>query len=471
MQIKPVFSSPGLRYQLDGHQAVTEKPSLPQEDLEKLPLKRERRWWRQLRHSMLAVYQRIFSLVFIANAIAFVVLLTADGNESGPPLSSVAGAASANLFVVVVARQEYFVNFIFFLARSMPRSAPLRLRRMMAKIYHYGGVHSGSAVACIMWFLLFTVLITIQWVKGDLRSIPVLSLTYILLIELILISALAIPPIRSRYHNTFENVHRLAGWSSLALFWVLIPLLANSLRIHTGNDSLGVFLVKSPAFWFLLASTLCIIRPWLDLRYIEAYPEYLSNHAVRITFKHIKNAPGAAIRISDAPLKEWHAFACIPGPDVNTCSIIVSDAGDWTRQQIAHPAQKYYIRGIPTAGVMSMAQVFNRVVMVATGSGIGPLLSILMVYDVPSRILWSTPSPLQTYGKKLMDEVTDADPNAVIIDTRISGRPDMVRLAYNLYIQTKAEAVFIISNPKLTGKMVYGLESRGVPAYGPIWDS
>jgi hypothetical protein len=34
-----------------------------------------------------------------------------------------------------------------------------------------------------------------------------------------------------------------------------------------------------------------------------------------------------------------------------------------------------------------------------------------------------------------------------------------------------AEAVFVISNPKVTDLVEYGMRSRGVPAYGPIFDS
>ena len=44
-------------------------------------------------------------------------------------------------------------------------------------------------------------------------------------------------------------------------------------------------------------------------------------------------------------------------------------------------------------------------------------------------------------------------------------------MVWKLYNLEKVEVVFIISNPKLTRKVVYGLESRGVPAFGPIWDS
>jgi hypothetical protein len=63
------------------------------------------------------------------------------------------------------------------------------------------------------------------------------------------------------------------------------------------------------------------------------------------------------------------------------------------------------------------------------------------------------------------------DPNALIIDTKVEGRPDLVQLAYKHYVEFGAEAIFCVSNRQLTRKVVYAMESRGVPAYGPIWDS
>jgi hypothetical protein len=67
--------------------------------------------------------------------------------------------------------------------------------------------------------------------------------------------------------------------------------------------------------------------------------------------------------------------------------------------------------------------------------------------------------------------VKKADPDAWIWDTRTDGRPDMLAVTYKLVVESQAEAVFIISNPKLTRKVVYGMESRGIPAYGAIFDS
>ena len=47
----------------------------------------------------------------------------------------------------------------------------------------------------------------------------------------------------------------------------------------------------------------------------------------------------------------------------------------------------------------------------------------------------------------------------------------MVKLTYRLVKEFAAECVCIISNQKLTQKVVYGMTSRGIPAFGAIWDS
>lgn len=57
-----------------------------------------------------------------------------------------------------------------------------------------------------------------------------------------------------------------------------------------------------------------------------------------------------------------------------------------------------------------------------------------------------------------------------ILDTRKYGRPDMVKLVHHLVREFDAEAVTIVSNSYLTYKVVYGMMSRGIPAFGAIWD-
>jgi hypothetical protein len=79
--------------------------------------------------------------------------------------------------------------------------------------------------------------------------------------------------------------------------------------------------------------------------------------------------------------------------------------------------------------------------------------------------------PRQTYGDTLVDEILAAQPDAVVWDTAERGKPDALSLAYEVYRSFDAEAVICISNQKLTWQVVHGLERRGIPAFGAIWDS
>ncbi|KAL8830425.1 MAG: hypothetical protein Q9170_005739 [Blastenia crenularia] len=447
--------------------------SVPPNDMPRLPVKRERRIWRGIRHNFVTVYQRLFAICFLGNMVAFIALLVQNRHSKpwGPDRGNVATAAAVNVLAAFLIRQENVINSLYAICCATPWWFPLRIRRIVAKLYHFGGVHSGTAVSATVWFLLFAALISKDYASGDYDQPAVMAITYILLALFLAICIFAIPRFRLVSHNTFEAIHRFAGWAAVGLFWVLVLLVSKAASDAPGSDSLGMQVVKSSTFWILVVITFFTILPWLRLRKVEAFPEVLSNHAVRIHFKYMTIGPIMGLRISDNPLKEWHAFASIPAADGQSFSLIVSDAGDWTKKQIVEPAHAYWVRGIPITGVLRMAIVFRRVVIVTTGSGIGPVLSMLVSHPMPCRLLWSTPNPEKTYGENIMETVCKADPDAMIINTRASGRPDMVALAYHLYVQSNAEAVFIISNPSLTRKVVYGMESRGIPAYGPIWDS
>ena len=120
---------------------------------------------------------------------------------------------------------------------------------------------------------------------------------------------------------------------------------------------------------------------------------------------------------------------------------------------------------------MRIATLFNSVVLVGTGSGIGPLLGHVQNPACRFRLVWSTPTPATTFGQDVVDAVYNADAGAIIYDTRLLGRPDLVKLTWHAVHEFSAEAVIVIANEKVTQKIVYGMEARGVPAFGAIWDS
>ena len=420
-----------------------------------------------VRYSALNVYRRLFTLAFIANAIAFVILMA----KGVAPLDLV-NASAVNLAVCGLCRHPLVINGLFVTFGAVPRSAPLRLRRLACKIFHLGGVHSGAGVASCVWYVGFAGLYTYHFEASPL-SIAVLALIWSVLALLLAIIIVAHPAIRAKYHDYFELTHRFANWLILALFWVLIFLLASQ------EPSLSSFLVHLPAFWILMLLTLATVHPWLLLRRVPVVAEPLSPHAVRLHFSHTTVRFGQGISVARHPLADWHSFASFTDQFDSAAfgggtkfSCLVSKAGDWTRAAIAEPPRYLWKRGIPTYGFGYVLRMFERIIVVTTGSGIGPCLSFIEDAKRPAmRVVWQTKSSLKTYGQRTLNLVKRMDADPVVIDTSVSGRVDMLPVVLRLYKEFGADAVCVISNPAVTRELVYGLETRGIAAYGPIFDS
>jgi hypothetical protein len=438
-----------------------------------LPPKNGFHGWRWVRHRGLSAYRKLFGIIFLSNLTAFFVMVwKSRGDNFALPLPHLATAVAANLLGAVLLRQDYVVNFIFWLASRLPTSTPLWIRRHAARVYHNGGVHSGCAVSASVWWAIFTGAATANLALAESKysvNTVTLVLTYLILILLISILVMAYPTIRASMHDQFEWTHRFAGWSALALVWAHVVAVSASLS----SESLGTALAKTPAVYLVALTTLSIALPWMRLRRVKVTPEPLSAHAVRLHFDFCTPGPctSRGVRITDRPMVEWHAFAAIPSASGKGFSIIVSRAGDWTKRIIENPPTSIWTRGTPASGVLAIAPLFKKIVLVATGSGIGPCLPVIMERRVPCRILWSTKNPERTYGQKIIDAIHETDPDAVIWDTDSQGRPNLVALAYQIYRESGAECICVISNSSTTAKTVYRLESRGVPAFGPIWDS
>ncbi|KAJ7633025.1 hypothetical protein FB45DRAFT_1027139 [Roridomyces roridus] len=460
--------------------ATVEPSAIVKSDLAELelPAKHGRssltRW---LYHIAFSYYRKIFTVIFAANLTAFIVIVVKnDGHPLAPNMGT---AASVNLMATLLFRQENFVNLLYEIAVACPHGAPLWLRRRLAKVFHYGGGHSGSGVAAVVWYIMYTAVLTRDFIadRSSKWAVANLATSYILVTMFCFILTAAHPVLRRRYHDYFEAGHRYSGWIALATFWMHSIFAANQYRVlEPGPPSLGRYLINTASFWTFCISTGCSLLSWSRLRRHDVYPEVLSSHAIRLHFKYRDMQPFYGLKVSTRPLLEWHAFATIPDDDGSGSgpkgfSIVVSHAGDWTRECIINPPTKLWIRGAPMHGLLYTSKLFKKIVVVATGSGIGPCLSLFYADVTPRRIFWSTPSPAVTYGKKIVDMVRKADPDAWIWDTRTDGRPDMVAVTYKLVVESNAEAVFIISNPKLTRRVVYGMESRGIAAYGAIFDS
>lgn len=472
-------------------------------------------------------------------------------SDGSPSLTATSDAASVNLAFGILFRQEQVVNALFWILTSIPRSSPLWLRVQAARIFHYGGFHSGCGVAAVSWFLLYTALATKSFINSpSSTSIESLVTAWILVAIFAILLGGAYPKFRMRYHNHFEMFHRFAGWAALAVFWAHVLFTAHSDGV-SANTYMGHEIVRSVPFWAILISTMPVVLSWGQLRRRTVRVEALSDHATRLCFDYAGMPPCYGVRVSTNPLLEWHSFATIPdtgvvdnespstsalqdcspiptlaqasssepsssgifrttssttlsastiasqtsqqqsapsqssgskpttatptAPRPQSFSIVVSNAGDWTNHIIQTPPSHLYIRGSPLRGVIYSARLFSRVLLIATGSGIGPCLSLLVdharLLPARPRVLWSAPAPASTFGPRIMREVRRADPDALVWDTRSSGRPDLLKLALQLVCEIRAEAVFVISNPKVCDMLVRGLVDQGVPGFAPIFDS
>jgi hypothetical protein len=424
----------------------------------------------------LSAYTMIFATVFILNVVG--LALVARFRLPWLDVTFIYGRipifVSGNFFIGVLVRNEHIVNAMFRTMHAIPTNWPLNIRRYCALIYQYGGIHAGCNVAATMWYIFFAVLVIMNVTNEKVGEIWVASLI-LMVITLTLVVTLvlfAIPCLRKAWHDGFEAVHRQGGWVILLIFWAQIFLAAKICGDDTGSG-FQASIIGNPTLWIHMATSLLIIYPWLHVRKINVQSECLSDHVIKVKFPGLKGRGGTAVRVAKTILNEYHAFAVIPEPnEAPGFSILVSNAGDWTSDLIKNPRDSLWIRQITAYGVVSIARMFSPVVVIATGSGIGPCMAMFTALpEHEFRILWSTRNPVSTYGNEIVETVERTDQNATIIDTDIQGRQDMVVLAEQKFRDTQAEAIVIISRQDTTKKVVRAMEKKGIPCFGPIFDS
>lgn len=431
----------------------------------------------------------------MANIAALIYVIVLAVRQDGASLyNDSLTAASINLVVAVIGRQEHVINGLFLLSSSLPHSSPLWLRHRLAKVYNYGGLHSGCGVAAACWYLSFTILFSISTFEDHgrkiVKAIVLIVLTYSALLIIAVILVFAYPSVRARRHDQFEATHRFAGWTVVGLIVASIHVQTSKVSEDSHIDY-GGLLIKTPAFWCTNIIICCLAYPWLRLRKRHVRAEKLSDHAARLYFDYATLDPCLSVRLSFNSLIQNHSFAAIPnveetipteGNRVPTTvtkngkgfSVMVSNAGDWTSDVIQNLPTRIWVRGVPVYGVPRVAVMFRRVLFVATGSGIGPCMSFFQGYlNADVRILWRTRDPVTTYGQEIVDAVTRADPHATIVNTSVEDphRPSLMLSALEIFQREDCEVVIVISNKMVTENMTYYFESRGLPIFSPIFDS
>lgn len=429
--------------------------------------------YNKIRYGFFSVYRRLFAVVFLFNLITMCSFGALNIIRPGFfSYSMAATAVGANIVATSIARHEHFINMLFRIVIAIPLSWPLWFRRHAAKIYSFGGVHSGCGVSASLWYICFTVLLLGNYdgPEGILNAFRI-TVAIMLFLFFVLIG-LAYPTIRAKYHNQWEWTHRFAGYGAVCIIITQTAILIWS-QAHATGTAWGLIMVQTPSFWFLIIVLCLLAYPWIRLRKVTFDEEKISDHSILLTIHSNKLMPTCkGIRLATRPLFENHGFATIPNEDGKRgYTVLIAKNGDWTTKLVDQAPKYLWTRGAPTMGVMGVALVLRRVVVMATGTGIGPTLSFFQCHpEWACRIVWTVRSPESSFGPAVNNAVRRCDPDAVVYDT-FHGRTDIVGLAYAAYKEFNAEAVVIISNPVLTKKVVYGMETRGVAAFGAIWDS
>ena len=359
--------------------------------------------------------------------------------------------------IAVAARHDGIVRGVFVLGRLVPS---YRLHQLT---YHLGQLHRAMAIAGVAWLAVAVTLAVPSSPVARAASAGVLVI-------LTVMARTARDRVRQSQHNRFESVHRFGGWAALGILAVIVPVEA-ARSLPPGSSLAG--LVRQPSVLLLAALVMLVAHPWLGVRRLPAEFLAVTSEVIVVALPG-RRLLGEFVRVSREG-HEWHSFAVATagqeGP--GRYCLVIRRAGDWTERlarDVEHgraPAS-LWVRRMRGYGFMYHAQAYRRVLMVATGAGIGPVLPYLLSRSpVQFECLWIGRCHRAAMGTDLVDRVL-ASGSVTLIDTS-RGRPDVGACVAD--VAHRFDAVFVVSNDVVRDAVARACESLGVPWYGPTFDS
>ena len=350
-----------------------------------------------------------------------------------------------------------------------------------SSVHYIGGVHA----SCAPWgFLWLIVDVLQQWGNpSDLLSMatssdPIsIAISSILLTLLFIIILTAIPLFRHKFHDTFEISHRYLGWSCLGILvlhqtrFQFIIALNQAYPLET--------LLTNPVLLMLALMILSIFLPWISVQCFDKFRMHCPSDGVLIvTFPGMADV-GTFARISLDGV-EWHSFSVAETSfnkqtGESEINLIIAAVGDWTKNLIRQVEKgslpkRLWVRRVKPPGFMFSINAYSRVVVIATGAEIAPVLPHLIKNGHKLCILWIGDNHQETYGEKIFS-ILCAHPRCVIFDTGVHGRPNVGELAIQTVREFRAQAVFCVSNKAVTSDVIKACLAKGIPAYGASGDS
>ena len=387
----------------------------------------------------------------------------------------------SNIFVAVLIRNELVLHFLYCLAVSASKGSNRGRYYLNSSVHYIGGVHAACATWGVLWLLfdgfnqLGNPLDPLSMAAAsDAISIAVTSMLGTLLVIILLT---AMPSFRERFHDVFEMNHRYLGW------WCLGVLVLHQARFQFVSALSQAYPLQSllfnPVLLMIAGIVFSVCLPWVSMQCFDDFTMQCPSKGVLVITVPGSGEVGSFARISLDGV-EWHSFS-VAGTSVNEKTgrseirLIVGSSGDWTRGLIAQVERgrlpkKLWVRRVKPPGFMFSINAYSRVVVVATGAGIAPVLPHAVANASKLCIVWVGSNHQETYGQEIFS-ILSAHPRCNIFDTHKYGRPNVEQLAIQAVSEFDAQAVFCVSNPAVTKKVVGACLDEGIPAYGATWDS
>lgn len=369
---------------------------------------------------------------------------------------------AVNILITVLIRNEPFLHLLYYLvvkgSREMRNSS---FKRVIHRMLHMNGdLHVSSAIWAVVWLSLY---LYYSVHNIDSRSITLISAVILMLLIMIMSAQRYV---RHRCHNIFELIHRYVGWSLLVVFLVML------IYLHIGNL---IYMLFDPTFILYVIIVCTVLSPWFFVRRVDLRGKVNCTEGVVILTLPGAPKAGTFVRLSHN-LIEWHAFSIASrSKNEEEYEVIIAPAGDWTKDlldQCNNSEQPKYIwiRTILSPGFMRSVMAYRKVLCIGTGGGIAPILSFLANTDHDHvHILWIAKQFESYYGASLVELLSNRS-NTVLWDTG-NGRPNTFDIVKDYCNDQDIDAVFIVSNQKLTFQLVHDLSQDNIISYGAVWDS
>ncbi len=307
----------------------------------------------------------------------------------------------------------------------------------------------------------------------------VLLVTLLGLVSIIIITSLAV--FRRKYHNHFENIHRYGGY--LAVMLLIAYFLLTGIE---SSYSLTDFL-SQPESYLILAIVTMLVTPWIGVS--EVYPE-LVHVGPNVIGMRLPGEPsfGTYTRITLSN-RYFHPFgdSMYDFDDENNRVIYITPAGDRTTEVVEAAKKGRFLLTESTVrmrrfkGFMYHHANYDNILILVTGGGIAPVIPCL-VLNTRTRInvLWIGKDQPEEFTQplleSLMNKISDQEINVHLLNTN---DPDLKAFTDKTYIALllkacdhyNPEAVFVMSNQKLTIDAIHALKECGWKAYGATFDS